>query len=319
MKLLVTGGAGFIGSCFIKHILKKYPNYQVTNLDALTYCGNLNNLKDIEINPNYKFIHGNICDSNLVNKLVKDVDYIVNFAAESHVDNSIKNPDIFYETNIKGTLTLLNAAKSSNIERYIQISTDEVYGSLDDKTSYFTEDSPLRPNSPYSASKAGADLSVRAFYKTYELPVIITRCSNNFGPYQYPEKLIPFFISKLKNDEKIPIYGNGSNIRDWLYVYDHCSAVDLVLHKGNVGEIYNIGGHNEKTNLEIAKIILNQMGKNDSYIEFVHDRPGHDKRYAISNIKISAELGWKPLYKFEESMQQTIDWYLKNNYKTVKL
>ena len=311
MRILVTGGAGFIGSCFIRHILKKYPNYKIINLDTLTYCGNADNLKDIENNPNYKFIRGNICEKSLVKELAAESDCIVNFAAESHVDNSIKNPELFVKTNICGTLNLLQATKDIHIDRYLQISTDEVYGSLG-QFGYFYEDSPILPNSPYSASKAGADMLVRAYYKTYRLPVIITRCSNNYGPYQYPEKLIPLFITKLLNNEKIPIYGDGLNIRDWLYVYDHCEAIDAVLHKGKTGEVYNIGGHNEKTNIEIAKIILNALKKDESYIEYIQDRPGHDRRYAISNKKIVNELGWNPSTNFNEGIQKTIDWYLKN-------
>ena len=308
MKLLVTGGAGFIGSCFIRHIFQKYPEYMIINLDALTYCGNLENLSDIKT-PNYSFIKGNICDKKLVSEIVKEVDCVINFAAETHVDNSINNPEIFIETNVKGTLNLLEAAKNAKIERFLQVSTDEVYGSLG-KEGYFYETSPLAPNSPYSASKASADLLVRAYYETYGLPVLITRCSNNYGPYQYPEKLIPFFITKLLRGEKVPIYGDGLNVRDWLYVYDHCEAIDIVLHKGRVGEVYNIGGHNEKTNLEITKIILKEMGKDESYIDFVKDRPGHDRRYAIANDKITSELGWKPSVTFEEGIRKTIHWYL---------
>lgn len=311
MKLLVTGGAGFIGSCFIRHILNKYPNYKVVNLDALTYCGNLANLDDVKDNPNYMFIQGNICDKTLVQSITTDVDCIVNFAAESHVDNSIKNPEIFIETNVKGTLNLLQAAKENKIQRYLQVSTDEVYGTLG-KTGYFYETTPLAPNSPYSASKASADLLVRAYHETYGLPVLNTRCSNNYGPYQYPEKLIPFFISKLLKNEKVPVYGDGLNVRDWLYVYDHCEAIDVVLHKGKIGEVYNIGGHNEKTNMEITKLILQSMGKDETSIEYVKDRLGHDRRYAISNDKITNELGWKPSVTFEEGIKMTIKWYLEN-------
>ncbi len=311
MKILVTGGAGFIGSCFIRHILNKYPDYRVVNLDALTYCGNLENLKDVEDNPNYKFVYGNICDRKLVREIVNEVDCVVNFAAESHVDNSILRPEIFVETNVQGTLNLLQAAKEAGIERYLQVSTDEVYGTLG-KTGYFYETTPLAPNSPYSASKAGADMLVRAYYETYKLPAMITRCSNNYGPYQYPEKLIPFFISRLLRGEKVPVYGDGLNVRDWLYVYDHCSAIDTVLHSGKAGEVYNIGGHNEKTNLEITKLILDAMGRDESFIEYVKDRPGHDRRYAISNDKITSELGWRPSVTFEEGIRKTIDWYLDN-------
>lgn len=309
--MLVTGGAGFIGSCFIRHILKKYPDYKVINLDALTYCGNLENLDDIKENPNYEFVHGNICDKNLVRNLVKKCDYVVNFAAESHVDNSIKYPEIFVETNVQGTLNLLQACKELGIERFLQISTDEVYGSLGE-TGYFYETTSLQPNSPYSASKASADLLVRAYFETYGLPVLNTRCSNNYGPYQYPEKLIPFFISRLLKGEKVPVYGDGLNVRDWLYVYDHCEAIDVVLHKGKIGEIYNIGGHNEKTNLEITHLILTEMNKDKNLIEYVQDRLGHDRRYAIANDKITSELGWKPSVTFEQGIKLTIAWYLEN-------
>lgn len=311
MKLLVTGGAGFIGSCFVRHILNKHKDYKVINLDALTYAGNIENLDDIKDNPNYKFVHGNICDKKLVRELINEVDAVINFAAESHVDRSITGPEIFIETNVQGTLNLLQAAKEAHIQRFLQVSTDEVYGTLG-KDGYFYETTPLAPNSPYSASKASADLLVRAYYETYKMPVLNTRCSNNYGPYQYPEKLIPFFISKLLKDEKVPVYGDGLNVRDWLYVYDHCSAIDVVLHKGKVGEVYNIGGHNEKTNLEITKIILQAMGKDESSIEYVQDRLGHDRRYAIDNHKIQTELGWQPSLTFEEGIKLTIDWYLKN-------
>lgn len=311
MKLLVTGGAGFIGSCFVRHILNTYSDYKVVNLDALTYCGNLENLNDVKDNPNYTFVHGNICNHDLVRDIIKDVDCVVNFAAESHVDNSIKHPEIFVETNVQGTLNLLQACKELGIERYLQVGTDEVYGSLG-KTGYFYETTPIQPNSPYSASKASADLLVRAYYETYKLPVLNTRCSNNYGPYQYPEKLIPFFISQLLKDEKVPVYGDGLNVRDWLYVYDHCKAIDVVLHKGRIGEVYNIGGHNEKTNMEITHLILDAMGKDESSIKYVEDRLGHDRRYAIANDKIQSELGWEPSVTFEEGIKLTIDWYLNN-------
>lgn len=309
--ILVTGGAGFIGNCFIRHMLQKYSNYKIINLDALTYAGNLENLYDVKDNPNYEFVNGDICDKDLVTQIVSGVDMIVNFAAETHVDRSITGPEIFIETNIKGTMTLLQAAKEFNIERYLQVSTDEVYGTLGN-TGYFTETTPIAPNSPYSASKAGADMLVRAYYETYKVPTLITRCSNNYGPYQYPEKLIPFFISRLLRGEKVPVYGDGLNVRDWLYVYDHCAAIDAVLHKGRVGEVYNIGGHNEKTNLEITHLILDAMNKDESSIEYVQDRLGHDRRYAISNDKITSELGWKPSVTFEEGILLTIDWYLNN-------
>ena len=311
MKILVTGGAGFIGNCFVRHILNKHTDYKVINLDALTYCGNIENLKDIEKNPNYEFVLGNICDRKLARELISEVDCVVNFAAESHVDNSIKHPEIFVETNVQGTLNLLQASKEFRVDRFLQVSTDEVYGTLG-KTGYFYETTPLAPNSPYSASKAGADMLVRAYYETYKMPVLNTRCSNNYGPYQYPEKLIPFFISQLLKGEKVPVYGDGLNIRDWLYVYDHCEAIDVVLHNGRVGEVYNIGGHNEKTNLEITHLILDAMGKDESSIKYVEDRLGHDRRYAISNDKITKELGWTPSITFEEGIKLTIDWYLNN-------
>ncbi len=311
MKLLVTGGAGFIGSCFIRYILNKYAEYKVINLDALTYAGNIENLKDVKNNPNYTFVHGNICDKKLVRELIRETDCVINFAAESHVDRSISSPEIFIETNVYGTLNLLQASKEIGVERFLQISTDEVYGSLGEE-GFFSEISPLSPNSPYSASKASADMFTRAYFETYNLPILITRCSNNYGPYQYPEKLIPFFISQLFKGEKVPIYGDGLNVRDWLYVYDHCSAIETVLHRGKLGEVYNIGGHNEKTNLEITKIILDAMGKDESCIKYVEDRLGHDRRYAISNDKITSELGWKPSLAFEDGIKLTIDWYLNN-------
>lgn len=309
--ILVTGGAGFIGSCFVRHMLKKHADYKIINIDALTYAGNIENLDDVKDNPNYKFVHGNICDRKLVRDLIANCDCVVNFAAESHVDRSITHPEIFIETNVQGTLNLLQSCKEIGIEKYLQVSTDEVYGTLG-KTGYFTETTHIAPNSPYSASKASADLLTRAFYETYKLPVLNTRCSNNYGPYQYPEKLIPFFISKLLRGEKVPVYGDGLNVRDWLYVYDHCEAIDTVLHKGKIGEVYNIGGHNEKTNMEITKLILSAMGKEESSIEYVTDRLGHDKRYAIDNNKIQSELGWEPSVTFEEGIKLTIDWYLNN-------
>ncbi len=311
MKIIVTGGAGFIGSCFVRYMLNKHQDYKIINLDALTYAGNIENLDDVKNNPNYKFVHGNICDRNLVRELVQGVDAVINFAAESHVDRSITGPEIFIETNVQGTLNLLQAAKEAKVQRFLQVSTDEVYGTLG-ATGYFYETTPLAPNSPYSASKASADLLVRAYYETYKMPVLNTRCSNNYGPYQYPEKLIPFFISKLLKGEKVPVYGDGLNVRDWLYVYDHCSAIDTVLHKGKIGEVYNIGGHNEKTNIEITKLILNAMGKDESSIEYVTDRLGHDRRYAISNDKIQSQLGWEPSLTFEQGIKITIDWYLNN-------
>jgi dTDP-glucose 4,6-dehydratase len=311
MKVLVTGGAGFIGSCFIRHLLNKYPDYKVVNLDLLTYAGNIDNLKDIENNSNYTFVQGNICDKKFVAECMSQIDCCINFAAESHVDRSITGPEIFVQTNILGTQTLLDVAKEFKIKRYIQISTDEVYGSLG-KTGYFTENTPLAPNSPYSASKAGADLLVKSYFETYKLPAIITRCSNNYGPYQFPEKLIPLFIKNLLDNKQVPVYGDGLNIRDWLYVYDHCSAIDNVLHKGREGEVYNIGGNNEKTNIEITKQVLNSLNKPDSLIKYVEDRLGHDRRYAIDSSKIQNELGWKPEVCFEDGIKITIDWYINN-------
>ena len=311
MNILVTGGAGFIGSCFIRHILKTYPNYKIINLDALTYCTNIHNLDDIKSNPNYKFIHGNICNKTLVDDLTKMVDWVVNFAAESHVDNSIKNPEIFINTNLNGTLNLLEASRKNKIKKFLQISTDEVYGSIENNE-YFKETTPLNPNNPYSASKAAADLLVRSYFKTYDLPTLNTRCSNNFGPYQYPEKLIPNIILKLLNNEKISLYGDGLNVRDWIYVFDHIRAIDIVLHKGKLGEVYNIGGNCEKTNLQIANIILKALNKDENLIIFIKDRPAHDRRYAMSTEKIENELGWKPMFSFDKSIKETIDWYITN-------
>ncbi len=310
-KILVTGGAGFIGSNFVKYMLDKYSDYEIINLDALTYCGNLENLKDIEDMDNYTFVKGDIRDKELVDDLVSKVDYVINFAAESHVDRSIEDPEIFIKSNVLGTQVLLNAAKNIGVEKYIQISTDEVYGTLGE-TGYFSETTPLQPNSPYSASKAGGDLITRAYFETFDLPVNITRCSNNYGPYQFPEKLIPLMISNALEDKKLPIYGDGKNIRDWLHVYDHCQAIDLVLHEGKLGEVYNIGGHNERQNIQIVKLILEALGKDESLIEFVADRLGHDRRYAIDADKIRNELGWKPKYTFETGIKETIQWYLDN-------
>ncbi|MCL4439101.1 MAG: dTDP-glucose 4,6-dehydratase [Firmicutes bacterium] len=309
--VLVTGGAGFIGSNFIHYMFKKYPGVKVVNLDLLTYAGNPENLKDLVDNPDYNFVKGDIADSKIVNQITGGVEYIINFAAESHVDRSIEDPSVFIRTNVMGTQVLLEAARKNGVERYLQISTDEVYGSLG-PTGYFTETTPLAPNSPYSASKAGADLLAKAYHETYGLPVLITRCSNNYGPYQFPEKLIPFFIKRLLNNQTVPVYGDGLNVRDWLHVADHCSAIDLVLQKGRVGEVYNIGGNNEKTNIEITKLVLTGLGKPESMIEYVKDRLGHDRRYAIDSSKIQEELGWTPTISFEEGIKQTIAWYLDN-------
>lgn len=309
--LLVTGGAGFIGSNFIHYLVNNYPEAKIINLDLLTYAGNSSNLTAIADNPNYTFIQGDIADPNLVNQIAPKVNYIVNFAAESHVDRSIEDPSIFVRTNVMGTQVLLDAAKKYGIERYLQISTDEVYGSLG-PTGYFTEDTPLAPNSPYSATKTGADLLVRSYYETYGLPVLITRCSNNYGPYQFPEKLIPYFIKRLLNNQTVPVYGDGLNVRDWLHVEDHCTAIDTVLQHGKPGEVYNIGGNNEKSNIEITKLVLEGLGKPESMIEYVKDRLGHDRRYAIDSSKIQQQLGWAPKITFEEGIRQTISWYLEN-------
>ncbi|NLT95885.1 MAG: dTDP-glucose 4,6-dehydratase [Clostridia bacterium] len=312
MKILVTGGAGFIGSNFIKYILDKYPNYRILNLDLLTYAGNLENLKDVEHNPNYSFIKGDIVDRELVFNIVKDgVDYIINFAAESHVDRSITDPGIFIRTNVMGTQVLLDAAKKFGIKKFLQVSTDEVYGSLG-QTGYFTETTPIDPSSPYSASKAAADHLVMAYYKTFGLNVNITRCSNNYGPYQFPEKLIPLMIANALEYKDLPVYGDGLQIRDWLHVKDHCSAIDTVLHNGVIGQVYNIGGNNEKANIEIVKLILNKLDRPETLIKFVKDRPGHDRRYAIDSTKIKEQLGWEPEYTFERGIEETIQWYLDN-------
>ncbi|MNO26772.1 dTDP-glucose 4,6-dehydratase 2 [compost metagenome] len=312
MKLLVTGGAGFIGSNFVLYMLKQHPDYKIINVDALTYAGNLENLKSVEGNSNHTFVKADITDAKVMNELIgQDVDVVVNFAAESHVDRSILEPDIFVKTNVLGTQVLLDAARKHNVTKFIQVSTDEVYGSLGE-TGLFTEETPLQPNSPYSASKAGGDLLVRAYHETFGLSVNITRCSNNYGPYQFPEKLIPLMISKALADGQLPIYGDGLNIRDWLYVEDHCSAIDLVIHKGRNGEVYNIGGNNERTNVHIVKTILEQLGKPESLINYVKDRPGHDRRYGIDPTKTMTELGWKPRHSFETGIKETIAWYLEN-------
>ncbi|MFB7118341.1 dTDP-glucose 4,6-dehydratase [Bacillus tropicus] len=313
MKVLVTGGAGFIGSNFVRYMVKKYPEYNIVNLDALTYAGNLENLKDVEELSNYKFVKGDIADRQFINQLFKEekFDYVLNFAAESHVDRSITNPDIFIQTNIQGTQVLLDAAKNIEVKKYLQVSTDEVYGTLGE-TGYFTEETPLASNSPYSSSKAGADLLVRAYHETFGLPVNITRCSNNYGPFHFPEKLIPLMIINALNDKQLPVYGDGLNIRDWLHVEDHCQAIDLVLHKGKNGEVYNVGGNNERTNIEIVKTILKALDKPESLIKYVTDRPGHDRRYAIDATKLCEELGWSPKYNFDTGIEQTIKWYLEN-------
>jgi len=311
MKLLVTGGAGFIGANFIRRILQEHPDWEITNLDKLTYAGNLENLKDIEGQPGYHFVKGDISDRKLIDKLLgQGFEVIVNFAAESHVDRSILDASPFIETNVKGTQVLLEGAKKHGIRRFIQVSTDEVYGSID--SGGFTEQSTLSPSSPYSASKAAADLLCLAYFKTHHLPVIITRCTNNLGPYQFPEKLIPLAITNALEDKPIPVYGDGLNIRDWIFVSDHCRALDVVIRKGKPGEIYNVGGGNEKTNLEIIRKLLELLNKPQSLIQFVSDRPAHDRRYALDCTRISTELGWKPAYSFEKALSVTVDWYLKN-------
>jgi dTDP-glucose 4,6-dehydratase len=312
MKLLVTGGAGFIGSNFIRYILKKYPDYQIINLDFLTYAGNLENLKEVEKNSNYKFVQGDICDKKLVDSLMLEIDTIVHFAAESHVDRSILDSHDFIQTNIIGTHTLLESAKNNGLKRLHHISTDEVFGSLELNWPSFTEKTPYDPRSPYSASKASSDHLVRAYFHTHNLPVTISNCSNNYGPYQFPEKFISLAITNLLENKKIPLYGNGLNVRDWLYVEDHCEALDLIINQGKIGETYCIGGQSEKTNLEIAQKILELMGKKNDQIEYVTDRPGHDKRYSIDFSKIKKQLDWQPKTNFEEGLQKTINWY-KNN------
>jgi dTDP-glucose 4,6-dehydratase len=314
-NILVTGGAGFIGSNFIKFALDNY-DYNVVNFDKLTYAGNLENLTDVEFDERYKFVKGDICDKKEVEKAVKEneIDTIINFAAESHVDRSILGAKDFINTNVMGTHVLLEILKENKLEKYLQISTDEVYGSLpeDRKEIKFTEKTPITTNSPYSASKASADLVCNAFYHTFNLPILITRCSNNYGPYQFPEKLIPLMIAKALEGEKLPVYGDGKNIRDWIYVEDHCSAIMEVLHKGDNGEVYNIGGNNEWYNIDIVKLILKKLNKSEDRIQYVKDRPGHDRRYAIDSSKIMNALGWKPKYNFEEGIERTIKWYIQN-------
>ena len=314
MRLLVTGGAGFIASNFIRMVLSQHPEAFIVNLDKLTYAGNLENLGEYLKHPNHKFIKGDICDGTLIEKIIDEykIEAILNFAAESHVDRSILAPKVFIETNITGTLTLLEAVRDKNIQRFVQISTDEVYGSLgpDGK---FTESTPLSPNSPYSASKAAADHLVKAFGHTWGLKYNITRCSNNYGPYQFPEKMVPLMINNALQDKELPIYGDGLYVRDWLYVYDHCTAVWKVLTEAPAGENYNIGGCNEKTNLEVVEIILQRLGKPKSLIKHVTDRPGHDRRYAIDATKIIEQLNWQPTVSFEEGLSKTIDWYLQNS------
>lgn len=309
MKLLVTGGAGFIGSNFIRYILEKYPQYKIINYDKLTYAGNLDNLRDIEKNKRYKFVKGDICDFKLVDKYVKNADMIVNFAAETHVDRSILNADEFIKTAVNGTFSLLESARANKIKKFIHISTDEVYGSI--LKGSFSENSQLSPNSPYSAAKASSDMLVRSYFITYGLPAIITRCSNNYGPYQYPEKVIPLFVTNAIDNKELPLYGDGKNVRDWLYVLDHCRGIDIAMHKGKNGEVYNIGGGVEMTNIALTKKVLKIMGKPLSLIKKVSDRPGHDRRYSIDCAKLE-KLGYKPLYTFEKALEETVKWYMEN-------
>ena len=316
MNFLVTGGAGFIGGNFMHYMVNKYTNDLFVCIDALTYAGNLETLEPIKDKPNFKFVHGNICDRDLVYKLFEEYkfDYVVNFAAESHVDRSIENPTIFLETNVIGTSVLMDACRKYGIKRYHQVSTDEVYGDLplDRPDLLFTENTPIHTSSPYSASKASADLLVLAYHRTFKLPITISRCSNNYGPYHFPEKLIPLMIKKALANEPLPVYGNGSNVRDWLHVYDHCTAIDLIVRNGRDGEVYNVGGHNEKSNLEVVKTILKALDKPKSLIHYVKDRPGHDLRYAMDPTKLMTELGWTPKYTFETGIKETIKWNLEN-------
>ena len=316
MKILVTGGAGFIGGNFVLYMVNQYPEDTIVNLDALTYAGNLETLKSVENKPNYHFVKGDIADRDFIDQLFEkeQFDAVVNFAAESHVDRSILDPGIFIRTNVMGTQVLLDASRKFGVKRYHQVSTDEVYGDLplDRKDLFFTEETPLHTSSPYSASKAGADLLCLAYFRTFNTPVTISRCSNNYGPYHFPEKLIPLMISRALNDQSLPVYGKGENVRDWLHVYDHCVAIDLILRKGKIGEVYNIGGHNERTNLEVVQTILRELNKPETLIQYVTDRKGHDLRYAIDPTKMETELGWKPMYNFDTGIKQTIQWYLDN-------
>lgn len=309
MKILITGGAGFIGSNFIRYMLNKYRDYRIVNFDKLTYAGNLKNLSDVQGNKNYSFIRGDICDKNAVKKAIKGCSIVINFAAETHVDRAILDAGSFVQTDVYGTYILLQSAKMHRIKKYIQISTDEVYGSI--KKNSFSEDNSLNPRNPYSASKAGADTLALSFFTTYNTPVVITRSSNNFGPYQHPEKLIPLFITNILEDKKVPLYGDGNNVRDWLYVIDNCEAIDFVVNNGKDGEVYNISGNNEKRNIEVTKLILKKLGKNESYIEYVTDRLGHDRRYSLDCKKIE-KLGWRPRHVFDSALDSTISWYKKN-------
>lgn len=323
MTIIVTGGAGFIGAGFVYYMLEKYPDYRIVCVDCLTYAGNLSTLQEALENPNFRFCKVNICDRAAVDKLFEEErpDMVINFAAESHVDRSIENPEVFLDTNIKGTAVMMDACRKYGIRRYHQVSTDEVYGDLplDRPDLFFTEDTPIHTSSPYSSSKAAADLLVLAYYRTYGLPVTISRCSNNYGPYQFPEKLIPLMIANALADQPLPVYGEGLNVRDWLYVEDHCKAIDRIVHDGKVGEVYNIGGHNEMRNIDIVKIILKELGKPESLITYVADRKGHDMRYAIDPSKIHKELGWLPETKFADGIKKTIQWYLDHQewWKTI--
>ena len=316
MTIIVTGGAGFIGSNFVFHMLQAHPDYRIVCLDKLTYAGNLSTLEPVLQQDNFRFVKADICDRQAVDKLFQEEkpDIVLNFAAESHVDRSIENPGIFLETNIMGTAVLMDACRKYSIQRYHQVSTDEVYGDLplDRPDLFFTEETHLHTSSPYSSSKASADLLVMAYYRTYGLPVTISRCSNNYGPYHFPEKLIPLMIANALADKPLPVYGNGENVRDWLYVEDHCRAIDLIIHNGKVGEVYNVGGHNEKRNIDIVRIICQELGKPESLIVHVEDRKGHDRRYAIDPAKIHRELGWLPETKFEDGIKKTIKWYLEH-------
>ena len=312
MKILITGGAGFIGSNFVRYVLSEHPSYRVVNLDKLTYAGNLDNLSDLEDHPGYEFVKGDVCHPEVVNRIVGiATDAIVHFAAESHVDRSIDDPAIFVKTNVLGTQVLLESALKFKTRRFIHISSDEVYGTLG-KEGKFREDSPLLPNSPYSASKASADLLARSYFQTFGLPVVISRSTNNYGPYQFPEKLIPLFITNALSDQELPIYGDGLYVRDWIFVRDHCKALDLLLHKGRPGEVYNIGGENERTNLEITHMILKKLDKPESLLKHVKDRPAHDRRYALDCSKIKSELGWKTQTSLEQGISETVDWYVAN-------
>ena len=316
MKILVTGGAGFIGGNFVHYMVNTYPEDQIVNLDLLTYAGNLETLKPVEDKPNYSFVKGDIADREFIFSLFEKekFDVVINFAAETHVDRSIKDPGVFVRSNVLGTTVLLDACNAFKVQRFHQVSTDEVYGDLplDRPDLFFTEDTPIHTSSPYSSSKASADLFVLAYHRTFGLPVTISRCSNNYGPYQFPEKLIPLMISRALADEKLPVYGEGLNVRDWLHVYDHCTAIDLIVRKGKVGEVYNVGGHNERTNMEVVQTILRALDKPESLIEHVADRKGHDRRYAIDPTKLETELGWKPVYNFDSGIPGTIQWYLDN-------